>query len=431
MGKARVLSFVIGGTLGFLMLVAFSVPADASQTSGQVRVQTEITGSLAMQIASPNDADATCPDETSCAFMTMEPHEYSSSYSDITVMTNNSAGYGLTVQAANPNLVNISDSSSIIPAGVIEERNGTPYGDQNAWSYRTNGTIVTGWTAMRTAAQTIRSVNQATLTGDTTRVTYGVSTGTNPTGAYRTTLIYTATMFDDEHGPEPEPQYMQGFTCGSIEQGETVTLTDRRDGQSYAVSRLSDGLCWMSEDLKLGGSADIQITPTYSDVSSTFTLKAENTGAWCTDDTAACINQSLMRKTGGTGTNYAPTYLYNWYAATAGGGYETTSGMIESSICPRGWKPPHGGTGIGSFASITATYNTVAALMVQPLPGFNFTGFRTGATVNFPSSGGYYWSRTAVDAGNANYLVFHSNVVNPQNTANKYLGFAVRCVSTL
>ena len=446
MGKTRERVFDLGARSGLFvvfgvvfiaavlaMAAVFSARAGAvTRLSGNVRVQAEILSSLSMQIVSPNDADATCPDETSCAFMVMDPHTYSSSYSDITVQTNGSAGYGLTVQAEEPNLVMRGASENIVPAGIIEERNGAPYGDQNAWSYKTDGTVVTDWTAMRTTPQTIRSSSEPAVSAETTRVTYGVSTGTNPTGTYFTTLVYTATLFDDEHpDPDPEPQYMQGFTCGSIAQGATVSLIDKRDGQSYAVSRLADGLCWMSEDLKLGGSADIQITPTYSDVSTTFTLKAETAGEWCTDNTAACVNQSLMRKTGGTGTNYAPTYLYNWYAATAGGGYDATSGMIESSICPKGWKPPHGGTGIGSFASITSTYDTVAKLTMQPLPGFNFTGFRTGATVNYPSTGGYYWSRTAVDAGNANYLVFHSNVVKPANVGNKYYGFALRCVSTL
>lgn len=419
------------GLAGFF---ALSMTQTAEAQEGGVAFTAEVVDALAMQIASPDDV--TCTEGMSCATVTLAQRSFRQTYSDITVVTNNDTGYGLTVHAASPNL---TYEGNIIPTGVLEETNGTVLGGQNLWSYKTDADIVTGWTAMSTTPRTIRMTDGPTPDGQTTRVTYGVSTGVNPMGTYRTMITYTATVFDSET-PSSEivtPDYMQGFTCGSIEQGETVTLIDRRDGQAYSVSRLADGLCWMSEDLRLGGDVDMAITPTYSDVTETFTLKAEpkdangNPADWCTDDNADCVNQSLMRKTGGTGSNYAPTYLYNWYAATAGGGYDVTSGMIESSICPKGWKPPHGGTGIGSFASITSTYDTVAKLTTQPLPGFNFTGFRTGATVNFSSSGGYYWSRTAVDAGNANYLVFHSNTVKPANVGNKYYGFALRCVSTL
>ncbi len=404
-----------------------------ASVSGDVEISVGITPSVAISIQSPNDDDPTCVaigqnPKPSCARATVDSNTYSSSYSDVTVFTNNTSGYGLTVSAEEPNLVSSTDSNNVIPTGILSvNSDGTVPGGQNKWSFKTDG-YIENWTAMSVSPITVVAYNAPTPTGNTTRVTYGISAGTNPAGSYETELVYTATVFDGENPDyEGDVAYMQGFTCGSIEEGETTTLMDRRDRKTYAVSKLADGLCWMTEDLKLGGDYDMQLTSTYSDVTSDFVLRAENTGTWCTTDDASCTDQSLMLKTG------APNgYLYNWYAATAGGGtYETESGMVESSICPKGWKPPHGGTGIGSFYSITQTYDTVAKLLDTPIPAFNFTGFRNGASVNFPDSGGYYWARSAVSASNANYFVFYGNVVNPQHSGNKYYGFALRCVSTL
>ena len=193
----------------------------------------------------------------------------------------------------------------------------------------------------------------------------------------------------------------------------------------------------MTQDLKLGGSAAVALDSTNSDLPSgaSYTLPAENTGTWCTDPTAACYNQSLMLKTG------VPNgYLYNWYAATAGTGvYGTSAGVnATASICPKGWKLPTGGSG-GNFANLDIAYggsgsNRIDAdqrnkFMAAPL-NFNYTGYRDGGSVYYPSDFALYWSSTANSEVNAYHLGFNSGGgFYPQVNDYKYFGYAVRCVA--
>ncbi|MBQ3306456.1 hypothetical protein IJH02_03450 [Candidatus Saccharibacteria bacterium] len=218
-----------------------------------------------------------------------------------------------------------------------------------------------------------------------------------------------------------------------------TTLYDIRDNNSYIVRKLSDGSCWMTQDLKLGGSSAVTLTTENSDLpegSANWTLNTENTGTWCTDQTAACYNQQLMLKTG------VPNgYLYNWYAATAGTGvYGTGAGSeATASICPKGWKLPTGGPSSqfanldiaygGSGSNRTGDTSQVTKFLASPL-NFNYTGYRNGGSVNFPSDYALYWSSTAGSEVYAYNLYFHSGgYFDPQAYNYKYVGFAVRCVA--
>lgn len=51
-----------------------------------------------------------------------------------------------------------------------------------------------------------------------------------------------------------------------------------------------------------------------------------------------------------------------------------------------------------------------------------------GTTWSNRGAGGNYWSSSWISARGARYLLFSSDGVNPQNTGNRYLGFAVRPV---
>ena len=219
-------------------------------TSGAVQLNAEVATAIAMKVASPNDTDPTCQTQagvtygtanrystsngaegskqvdtfdgtpggadelntnTSCATLTMDPNTFSSTYSDVTVYTNNPNGYSLTLRSAtgaSPNLVNLDDDTVFIPAGALTEVDGTGEqagtkvvpGAQNKWAYKTdaNGNIDT-WTAVTASDATIRAYDMETSGGSNTRVTYGISAGANPAGRYGTTLTYTATIFDGDN----------------------------------------------------------------------------------------------------------------------------------------------------------------------------------------------------------------------------------------
>ncbi|MBQ6354822.1 hypothetical protein IJJ18_00105, partial [Candidatus Saccharibacteria bacterium] len=274
---------VYAGFTAALGLAAFSAAIIspsifATSTSGNVQLDTEVATSIAMKIASPNDTNPECmtqpgvtygeanryatsngaegskqvdtfdgtvggADEintnTSCAMLTMNPNAYDSTYSDVTVYTNSGNGYALTLEAAEPNLVNTTDNTQYIPAGTLTEQDGTGAqagtrvvpGGQNLWSYKTDNGIITSWTPVSSTAATIRAYDQETSGGETTRVTYGVSSGNNPTGKYATTLTYTATMFDGNNPYvgdveiEDVPNASVSPSSLSIAKGQSKTIT--------------------------------------------------------------------------------------------------------------------------------------------------------------------------------------------------------------
>ena len=229
-------TLISAGIVAGLGLASIPVFSFAIGTDGDVQLNTEVSTSIAMKIASPNDTNPDCMEQsgvtygtanryatsngaegskqvdtfdgteggadelntnTSCATLSMTPNTFDSTYSDVTIFTNSPSGYALTVQSAEgatPALTNTTDSTQTIPAGALTEQDGTGEqagqkvvpGGQNKWAYKTDNGIITDWTAVTTSPAAIKSYDNYTEGGDTTRVTYGISAGNNPTGKYAT-----------------------------------------------------------------------------------------------------------------------------------------------------------------------------------------------------------------------------------------------------
>jgi uncharacterized protein (TIGR02145 family) len=255
----------------------------------------------------------------------------------------------------------------------------------------------------------------------------------------------------------------------------TMTLTDTRNGQNYRVRKMPDGKCWMIDSLKLELTSSTKLRPSDSNVLSdtdvtlatggltgNFTttghLTVDNSDTAGTNfdawrqanpsdptrmDTASCVTGNFVDPTSITGCGY----LYNWYTATAGvGTYDISSGYVESSICPKGWRLPRGGIDIlsqndfavlnsamydGSLAGMSYTTDTQyiknwwhAGLFAGPRLGFYYARFQgQGLLADF-------WSSSAHSIDSAWNLYFGYDGVNPGAGANsKYYGFAIRCIS--
>lgn len=221
------------------------------------------------------------------------------------------------------------------------------------------------------------------------------------------------------------------------------TLVDNRgDKKTYTVAKLLDGNCWMTENLRLGGSSAITLTSSDSEVSSNFTLPA-HVSSWTSTYTAAMIHVSDDID---TVTNQYYGYYYNYYAASAG--TVTNSGTVNASasICPKGWTLPDNYTQTAgqSYSNLLHKYGVIAnitdnsayatdgyaKLTAAPL-SFALSGrhLNSGTTVNFRGSFGYYWSGTSYSTRNAYYLYFSSSNVYPQYNYDKRYGSAIRCVA--
>ena len=292
----------------------------------------------------------------------------------------------------------------------------------------------------------------------------------------------TAATYSNE-GDEDESTWSITASLNSIS-----ALTDTRDNQTYAIAKLSDGNCWMIENLRLADTHEesgstvattltaantnnpsLPLTNVYDTSSTSDHLSPTSSVAydastapegWCQADSAACDNQSRLRtdntasrvsytttQTMSTGANlYSYGNYYNWYSATAGRGtYSKSSGVTDGDLCPTGWHLPYGGSGTGTKGGNTSggfyyfansmqatTGNAINSKKHRHFPNnVLYSGCVNGASLYSRGTHGYYWSSTAYNSTNAYYLSFYSSSVGPGTYYySKYSGRTVRCLAS-
>ena len=252
----------------------------------------------------------------------------------------------------------------------------------NANFYGPNEDIIapTGTTANGLALYAVWIKSAGTMQDDTTSVCNGL----------------TAATYNDENDSD-ESTWSIAANLSSVS-----ALTDTRDGDTYAIAKLTDNKCWMIENLRIAdthqeGANTVPTTltmantnnplndgttvilkhnysdnDTYTNLSPTSSVayNADTApGGWCTTNSAECNNQSRIRTNNtvnrvvfeATNTNmvdhginlYSYGNYYNWYSATAGNGtYSKSSGNTVGDICPTGWHLPTG-TGSGEFGLLS------------------------------------------------------------------------------
>ena len=243
----------------------------------------------------------------------------------------------------------------------------------------------------------------------------------------------------------------QTFTCPSntdMPIGTVIALRDNRDNEVYTVAKLADGNCWMTENLRLDNNAAINSANTHSPISS-FTALSSSSSSWCTQNTDACYNQSLLNTNNiastvsemtGKGANiYSYSNYYNWYSATAGNGTRSvSSGTVSGDICPAGWHLPYGGDQTsekggntsGGFYYLNNRIGGDSNAWRSFPNNFVYSGYWYSSTAYDRGSFGYYWSSTAYGTSYAYSLYFGSSNVGPgTGDSSKNYGHSVRCVA--
>ena len=176
---------------------------------------------------------------------------------------------------------------------------------------------------------------------------------------------------------------MQNFTatqCANLAESTTtvdnrITMIDSRDSESYTVSKLADGNCWMVQNLRYNGGTSV-------------------------------ANQS-----GYDGR------LYQW-----------DSNISGSTVCPAGWiVPPNSGT--KSYYNLFQYYTqNMATAEAAPLY-FTRAGYYQDPSYITQDSFGYYWSSTEYNNSNAYFFVYSSNYFATQAyTGYKIDFYSIRCV---
>ena len=248
---------------------------------------------------------------------------------------------------------------------------------------------------------------------------------------------------------------MQSFSssrCAAMNTGEYLALRDERDGNVYAISKLVDGHCWMTENLRLNPSTTTFTSVSTNGPTTAFIGKAavaQDSTILCNDSTSGdCIDRVLfngnninrgLTASPDTDDNASSWYsygmMYGWYTATAGNGdYEMASGNVVGDICPAGWRLPTGGVG-GEFQNLANVVGgaTVTAINNNLLKFPN--NFIYSGDYNYNMSGGRgtygrYWSATASSNEKAYRLGVASSYqgATPTGEWDKWDAFAVRCV---
>ena len=262
-----------------------------------------------------------------------------------------------------------------------------------------------------------------------------------------------------------------------------IALEDNRDGNVYAVARLSDGNCWMLENLRLDDSVSAETIAAGSQgvggdftklASSEDTNFANNTTANSLYNTSNGFTMPRFNKNnaniGGTnasGTALSPSYAgesntvqwygygnyYSWAAAKANTTVmedTSASDSVATSLCPTNWRLPIGNstaaysfgalsTSMGGANSYMGSYTdptgtTFSARLRQFPNNFLYSGRWSGAKSEYRNAYGLYWTSTAYYTtyySSTSYVLYlSSTAVGPGSSSYpKFYGFSIRCVA--
>ena len=294
--------------------------------------------------------------------------------------------------------------------------------------------------------------------------------------------------------------------CSTLGEGKVTALTDERDNDTYAVAKLTDGKCWMIENLRLDTTDSLDATKsstgTYGgafsglanpEVANFFQTSVVANSRYKSDDSGDIFNASAGTLTD-IGTTDSPAYrmpryrndntntdtilnsnvittnmvnvtqniysygnYYSWASAITDITVRT-SGSVNTSLCPYGWRLPRGGNksneanneiwnlvvnelneGVkpANYDSLTYPYytgTTEAGSVDKKISAWpnNFlhSGYVAGSSINYRGSEGYYWSSTAYNSSYAYHLRFSSLYVYPGGSGDfKSSGRTLRCIA--
>ena len=219
-------------------------------------------------------------------------------------------------------------------------------------------------------------------------------------------------------------QEMTSEFCSSVpSEGSysTAQLQDVRDGKYYWAGKLTDGNCWMTQNLDLDLSTYNALNSSTSDVLYSWTPKSSTTtniSHFGYNDNGASYDPGDVYYESVDDSHYHVGNYYQWSAAMAG--------SSDQSICPKGWSLP--------------TVQEFIELIDSGLTGSNFMNppyyLVRGGSVAYsrPSGGanGTYWSSTPHNSNGerAHAMFFSDGYISTASNEDRSVGRSVRCVAT-
>ena len=355
---------------------------------------------------------------------------------NVDVASNSQYGYTLSIEDADSNTNMVStEVSDVVSSNFSGSKTSSTMADNN-WGYSIDNTDFYAIPVSGSPVAVKRTDTIMSTTYETTPVYFGVKVGMNlPATTYTDVVKFTAYV----NGVDREPlkknpnvddnpkitihdisnmQEMRPTICANTTAGDSETLTDTRDGKTYTVRKLADGKCWMTQNLAIGGNIAMTLHPSDSDIASGFEIPASSRSGFYDQNTKNVYIDSTY---GG---------YYTFYTASAGeGGTDKTSGDVEHSICPKGWRLPTGGRN-GESATLYSLYYPTSTLTGDP--GLTLSGQMFYGSAYSVGEYGFYWTSTVSHSSNAYYLsvdLDDSDTNNPESYGSKGNGFTIRCVA--
>ncbi len=259
--------------------------------------------------------------------------------------------------------------------------------------------------------------------------------------------------------------YLQDQTASTLatnlpNTGDVKVYADKRDGESYFVSKLADGNYWLLDNLRLDTSdSSVLSNITASNTNATsISLNYMKNGGGTTSDkyptakinnvawTSASQNYYSIPMTVstykdttitryGAGSGKIGVY-YNYCAATAGSycyGNGTSSGSTSGGafedLCPSGWRMPTGGSS-GEYVALDSAYSSDTTSLQNALSA-SYSSFFVNGAISTPIGQeveGGFWSSSR--SGNASmfHLLLDSSGFNAAKNSYRYNARSIRCI---
>ncbi len=243
--------------------------------------------------------------------------------------------------------------------------------------------------------------------------------------------------------------YMDSWNdCASLNEFDTVCLTDRRDYRTYRVRKFADGQCWMIDSLHFGGKSGQIDGCAVNNGEGNFTY------AWCggssvpgcTAGGSTTLAQAQEQFVSGwyghcRVNNVDHNYQYDWGAAmqstlayngsTYGSNGEYTTPW--QGICPNGWRLPVNGVNndfqilVDNYGTIPGSFWTEENKWSGKYSGLAYSG---DGHLIYQGVRAFYWTMTYYGeeyAYNAR-ISSDEDIVQPRRYMNKMDGRSVRCI---
>ena len=406
-GGASLLTLLI---LGAMVFPTLPQSAQAEEAESKVSLSVAPVISLSLQ------------DTVAVEVTPTQDGTFSSNTAALSISTNNETGYSLYMATSNGK--NTLTSQNPGTSDVISAVNGGDNGvtssnfGNNTWGYNLSQDSVsdtTAYKAVPTATGDTALISTSSPTEvDTYNLTFGTKVDTSlPSGTYSNDVVVSVVAnpaFVPVFDGIQTMQEMTSTICADAAENDTAQLTDTRDGKKYWVTKLADGNCWMTQNLRLSSTTERGESRVLTSADSNVTRNwSFPTGSLTSGNT-----YTEARSTISSNTSYGG--YYNYCAASAG--TVCSSSLAQDAtqdICPKGWRLPT----LNEMSGITSYTSAFSPVL---------SGLYNNGSLISTGTYGYWWSATADTSSYQYGLYYDGSSLGTSYNGNKYRGFSVRCI---